>query len=77
MTSISKGERMTSAEAYGSTVLICLARFADCLIPLFHVNESTAVEILNQELALIPKMFEAQFHSRIATKLGVKKGPDS
>jgi uncharacterized protein YdiU (UPF0061 family) len=49
-----------------------LARLADCLIPLVESNEEEAVELLNHELSLIPKMFQSEFHKILAGKFGVK-----
>jgi uncharacterized protein YdiU (UPF0061 family) len=48
-----------------------LSRLAECLIPLFPTDEHTAIEILNHELSLMPKLFEQTHHQMMAAKLGL------
>ena len=61
--------------AYGNQPKILmwnLSRLADCLIPLIKADEKAAIEMLNHELSLFPKMFEAEFNHRMALKFGLR-----
>lgn len=61
--------------AYGNQPKILmwnLSRLADCLIPLIDASEKEAIDILNSELSLMPKMFEAELNHRMMPKFGLE-----
>jgi uncharacterized protein YdiU (UPF0061 family) len=50
-----------------------LTRLAECLVPLIHENQNSAVEILETELKTMPAYFEMRWLERMAAKLGIAK----
>ncbi len=48
-----------------------LARLGECLLPLFHNNSETAMEMANDALESFPDRFETHFHRVLRAKLGL------
>jgi len=55
----------------GHIALWNLTRLAECLIPLAHPDQKTAVDIINQELLLIPDLLKKTWGERMLQKLGL------
>jgi uncharacterized protein YdiU (UPF0061 family) len=49
-----------------------LSRLADCLIPLFELNENEAIEVLNNCLRNVSDIFNRKFQKMIFRKLGLE-----
>ncbi|MFG1347141.1 YdiU family protein [Xanthobacter autotrophicus DSM 431] len=60
--------------AYGNQPDIAhwnLARFAECLVPLFHPEKEQAVAIANAALGTFPARFYGAYHAGLAAKIGL------
>jgi len=60
--------------AYGNQPTIAawnLARFAECLLPLFHTNEDSAIELANEALSEFPGLFQSYWLQGMGAKLGL------
>ncbi|MBT4791596.1 MAG: hypothetical protein HON90_08500, partial [Halobacteriovoraceae bacterium] len=56
----------------GNILLWNMARLAECLKPLVHADDQTAVKLLNKELESVSEDFQCELDKKMTAKLGLK-----